>query len=210
MRSVEKTSRPPGSGAESCRSSWGWLPRLLSKGWWAGLGVILAFVGLLLNSGGSSSNSNQQRGSPTVGSSSMPTDHTTSAPPTGQPTPVPSQIFSGDVLLSDSLDLDQNPPSSSLGGHEDIFWPTTSEPEIAIEPDSGASHWTMQRVPTEAECADLLTRENLGGNYAFHNVAKGLEFCVKTDQKNNAFVRVTNVSSDGFQLYVIVWENPVQ
>ena len=50
------------SGPESRDGSWGWLPAWLSRGWWAGLGVILAVagtvVGLILSSGGSSTYTN--------------------------------------------------------------------------------------------------------------------------------------------------------
>src|SRR6185437_4772570 len=42
-----------------------------------------------------------QSGGPAGGSSSIPTE-----PPKSQPTPTPSQVFSGDVLLSSNLDLD--------------------------------------------------------------------------------------------------------
>lgn len=65
-------------------------------------------------------------------------------------------------------------------------------------------------MPSEAECADLLIRENLGSNYGFRNVQKGLAFCIKTDQGNTAFVKVTDVSGDGYQLYVIVWQKSGQ
>ena len=53
-----KMSTPGGRSRQSRRSSWGWLTAWFSRGWWTGLGVMLATVGtvigLILSSGGSS------------------------------------------------------------------------------------------------------------------------------------------------------------
>jgi hypothetical protein len=62
VRSMRKMSHSVNSGTRSSRTSWKWLPKWLGGGWWVGLGVILAaagtVAGLILSSGGSSSNSN--------------------------------------------------------------------------------------------------------------------------------------------------------
>jgi hypothetical protein len=118
--------------------------------------------------------------------------------------------FVGDVLLSQDLDFDKKPPQSvgSAGGgaDHDIFVVAFSSDRIAITPFSSVAHWNFATTPTKAECADVLTRLNLGGNYSFDHVESGLSFCVRTNEGRIVFARVKDVSSDGYLLHVKSWD----
>ena len=112
--------------------------------------------------------------------------------------------------MSGDLDLDKRPPQSvgSAGGgaDHDIFIVAFSSGKIAITPFSRVARWTATTLPTEAECADVLTRLSLGGNRSFDHVEAGLSFCVRTNEDRTVFVRVKDVSSDGYLLSVISWQ----
>jgi len=130
------------------------------------------------------------------------------APPTGTTSTVEARRFAGEVLVSGSLDLDENPPmnvgSAGGGTSNDIRRLGTS---LIVSYFSSVGRWTRQGQPTKAQCADVVASLDLGGGYSFDDVERGPSFCLLTNENHIAFGKVQNVTSDGILLSVVIWDS---
>lgn len=132
------------------------------------------------------------------------------APVSSSPRPAraETQRFAGEVLVSGSLDLDENPPrnvgSAGGGTSNDI---RRSGSSLIVSRFSSVARWNIRGQPTRAQCADAVTRLDLGGGYSFDDAEEGLSFCLLTNKNRVTFAKAQESGSDGYLLDVIVWDN---
>ena len=188
------------------------IPRTGARPYWiaagAGLVVLAICFGL-----GSQILKPSETGAQDSGRTNRPTQQEHSATPqnTNQPEPVPSDDvqFSGDVILSSNLDFDERPPHVATKpgpAAHDIYVVGFTSGEVAASAFARVAFWKQPSDPTKAQCDDVLARLNVANlGYSFDRFEAGLSFCFGTDEGRTVFVRVKEVTKDGFLLSVTVW-----
>jgi hypothetical protein len=145
-------------------------------------------------------------GGGTVDSSNTGSGGDSSAGSGGQPPSVSgvdgNPRFAGELLIGPmGMNLDTDPPSPTQP--LDMHGIYGSKPGFGV---NRSAYWKESGEPTRDQCVSALATQPLEYSTVFTYPDIGFAICMQSESGRPAYGRVEQVTNDGIQMYVIVWQ----